>query len=65
MPSEKAKENKTLVAACTACGRVSSTELLRGMLLVEPRHRAIVPVCEDCLQTGWKLSPDRVVSVVS
>jgi len=31
MPSERAKENKTLTAQCAGCGKSFSTEMLRGM----------------------------------
>lgn len=58
MPSEKAKENKTLVATCRACGRPSSTEILHGLAVLERRRRTIIPVCEDCRRTGWKPPAD-------
>jgi hypothetical protein len=54
MPSEKAKENKQLVAACAACGKPFSTELLTGLVCGSGRDRRIVPVCEACLAAGWK-----------
>ena len=38
MPSEKAKENKTLTATCTACGKTVSAELIHGVR-IERDHR--------------------------
>ncbi|GIW40147.1 MAG: hypothetical protein KatS3mg076_0724 [Candidatus Binatia bacterium] len=54
MPSEKAKENKTLVAPCAACGRILSTELLVGIVLRRDGKRELVAVCEDCRSKGWE-----------
>jgi hypothetical protein len=53
MPSEKAKENKQLVAACAACGAQVSTELLTGVVVGHGRDRRIVPVCDACRAKGW------------
>jgi len=54
MPSEKAKENKQLVAACAACGKQMSTEMLTGVVVGVGRNRRIVPVCDPCRAKGWK-----------
>jgi hypothetical protein len=54
MPSEKAKENKQLVAACAACGKQVSTELLTGLVRGSGRNRRIVAVCDACIAAGWK-----------
>jgi NAD-dependent SIR2 family protein deacetylase len=54
MPSEKAKENKTLIAQCTACGKTVSAELMHGVLIERDHHRTIVPVCDACRQSGWQ-----------
>ena len=54
MPSEKAKENKTLAVQCTACGKTVSTELVHGVIIGRNRQRVSVPVCDDCLQNGWQ-----------
>jgi len=54
MPSEKAKENKTLTAQCTACGKTMSTELIQGMIVGENHRRTVVPVCDTCRQKGWQ-----------
>jgi hypothetical protein len=57
MPSEKAKENKQLVAPCAGCGKQHSTELLTGVVVGSGRNRRIVAVCEACRAKGW--TPDR------
>jgi NAD-dependent SIR2 family protein deacetylase len=54
MPSEKAKENKTLTAQCSACGKSVSTELIHGVLVERDGKRATVPVCDDCRAKGWQ-----------
>jgi uncharacterized protein with PIN domain len=54
MASEKAKENKTLVAQCTACGKTLSAELIRGVLVEHNGKRTTVPVCDDCREKGWQ-----------
>ena len=56
MPSEKAKENKQLVAPCAACGKQLSTELLTGVVVGRGRDRRIVAVCAACRDKGW--TPD-------
>jgi hypothetical protein len=53
MPSEKAKENKTLTSACAGCGKSFSTEMLRGVVEGRGRRRKIVPLCEACIAKGW------------
>jgi NAD-dependent SIR2 family protein deacetylase len=54
MTSEKAKENKTLIAQCTACGKTVSAELIHGVLIERDHRRTIVPVCDDCRHSGWQ-----------
>jgi uncharacterized protein with PIN domain len=54
MPSEKAKENKTLVALCTACGKTVSAELIHGVLIEQNGRRRTVAVCDACRQKGWQ-----------
>jgi hypothetical protein len=54
MPSEKAKENKQLVATCAACGKQLSTELLVGVIVGTGRGRRSVSVCESCRAAGWQ-----------
>jgi len=53
MPSEKAKENKTLVAECAACGSKLSTELIHGVRIERGGHATTVPVCDACRKKGW------------
>jgi NAD-dependent SIR2 family protein deacetylase len=54
MPSEKAKENKTLTAQCSACGKTLSTELIHGVEIERNHRRTTVPVCDACRQKGWQ-----------
>jgi hypothetical protein len=54
MPSEKAKENKTLSAVCEACGKSFSTEVmvsLGGRENGRPRQHV---VCIACVKGGWR-----------
>jgi len=52
MPSEKAKENKTLVAQCSVCGKTASAELIHGVLVEYNGKRLTVPVCDACREEG-------------
>jgi len=54
MPSEKAKENKTLSAECAACGKTVSTELIHGVRVERNGKRTTVPVCDACREKGWQ-----------
>ncbi len=54
MPSEKAKENKTLMAQCAACEETVSTELIHGVLVEHNGQRATVPICDGCREKGWR-----------
>lgn len=54
MPSEKAKENKTLTAQCSACGKLVSAELVHGVLVERNGKRNAIPVCDDCRGKGWQ-----------
>ena len=54
MASEKAKENKTLVAQCRACGKTLSAELIHGMLVEHNGKHITVPVCDECREAGWQ-----------
>ena len=54
MPSEKAKENKTLVAQCTACGKSVSAELIHGVRIERDGKRTTTAICDDCRQKGWQ-----------
>lgn len=54
MPSEKAKENKTLVATCAACNKPVSTE---SMVSLRGREDGVVKsfnVCVPCANEGWR-----------
>ena len=65
MPSEKAKENKKLVASCAACGKTLSTELLTGLVVGVPPKRQLVAVCQPCLDAGWLPPPAEAGSSTS
>jgi len=52
MPSERAKENKQLVAPCAACAKVMSAEMLTGVVVGHGRGAHIVAVCEPCRAKG-------------
>jgi hypothetical protein len=54
MPSEKAKENKTLTAQCSACGKTLSTELIHGVEIERNHRRTTVAICDACRQSGWQ-----------
>jgi hypothetical protein len=58
MPSEKAKENKTLVGQCLACGKSLSTELIHGVLIERQGRRTTTPICDACRAQGWQ-PPDE------
>jgi hypothetical protein len=58
MPSERAKENKTLTSACAGCGKAFSTEMLRGVVVGVSRHRKMVALCDTCLAKGWPPPPE-------
>jgi hypothetical protein len=57
MPSERAKENKTLTSQCAGCGKSFSTEMLRGIVEGVGRQRKIIPLCDPCLAKGWPPPP--------
>ena len=54
MAGEKAKENKALVAQCTACEKTLSVELMQGRVIRRNGKRSTVPVCEACAAKGWQ-----------
>lgn len=54
MPSEKAKENKTLVAQCTACGKTLSSELIHSVIIERDGRRRAIAVCDACREQGWQ-----------
>ena len=54
MPSNKAKENKALVATCVACNKPVSTESAVSMTGVEDGHPRQFTVCIACANGGWR-----------
>lgn len=60
MPSEKAKENKTLTAQCQVCSRSVSTELIHGVRVQHGTRAVLIPVCDACRTAGWQPPVDAV-----
>lgn len=54
MPSEKAKENKALVATCAACNKSVPTESAVALGGVEDSRRKQFIVCVPCANKGWR-----------
>jgi len=54
MPSEKAKDNKALVATCVACNKVVSTESMVSLLGRENGKFKQFDVCFVCANGGWR-----------
>jgi uncharacterized protein with PIN domain len=54
MPSEKAKDNKALVATCASCGKSISTESAVALTGVEERRHKNFVVCITCANGGWR-----------
>ncbi len=54
MASEKAKENKTLVAQCAACGQTVSTELIHGVRIQRGLRTTTIAICDTCRLKGWQ-----------
>ncbi|HTY55868.1 MAG TPA: hypothetical protein VMB26_11730 [Candidatus Binataceae bacterium] len=54
MPSEKAKENKALVATCVACQKPVSTEMMVALTGSENGKRQQFAVCVACADNGWR-----------
>ena len=54
MPSEKAKDNKALVAPCTACNKILSTELMVSLAGRENDRLKQFAVCIICADGGWR-----------
>jgi hypothetical protein len=54
MPSEKAKENKTLAVECGACGKSVSTELARSVIVRKQGRHVAFTVCDECRAKGWQ-----------
>ncbi|MFZ0658063.1 MAG: hypothetical protein WBE78_07180 [Candidatus Binataceae bacterium] len=54
MPSEKAKDNKSLVVTCAACGKPVSTESAVALMGAEDGRRKQSVVCVTCANKGWR-----------
>ena len=54
MPSEKAKDNKSLIATCVACNKPVSTEIAVSLAGVENGRRKVSVVCVACANKGWR-----------
>jgi hypothetical protein len=54
MPSEKAKDNKTLVATCIACQKTLSTEMMVSLSGREDGRVKQYSVCIPCANGGWR-----------
>jgi hypothetical protein len=54
MPSEKAKDNKTLVATCISCNKTLSTELMVSLAGRENGRAKQYSVCIACADGGWR-----------
>ena len=54
MPSEKAKENKSLSATCVACNKPVATESAVNLAGVEDGRRKFSIVCVACANKGWR-----------
>jgi hypothetical protein len=54
MPSEKAKENKSLVATCVACNKPVSTESAVALTGSENGTRKQFVVCIPCANKGFR-----------
>jgi hypothetical protein len=54
MPSEKAKDNKALVAICAACHKTLSTELMVSLAGRENGRARQFAVCITCADSGWR-----------
>lgn len=57
MASEKAKENRTLVATCEVCGAVRSVEVMQAVVVRRDGRRVLRPVCDDCRAAGRRPAP--------
>lgn len=54
MPSDRAKDNKSLVATCVACGKSVSTESAVALAGVEEGRRKQFVACVACANNGWR-----------
>jgi len=54
MPSDKAKENKSLVATCVSCGKPVSTESMVSLVGRDNGIAKQFSVCVVCANGGWR-----------
>ena len=54
MPSEKAKDNKALVATCVACQKSLSTEVMVSLSGRDDGRLKQFTVCVPCANGGWR-----------
>jgi len=54
MPSEKAKDNKALVATCAACQKSLSTEVMVSLSGRDNGRLRQFTVCVPCANGGWR-----------
>ena len=54
MPSDKAKENKSLVATCVACSKPVSTESMVSLPGRDNGAAKQYSVCVVCANGGWR-----------
>jgi hypothetical protein len=54
MPSEKAKDNKALVATCAACQKSLSTEVMVSLSGRDNGRSRQFTVCVPCANGGWR-----------
>ena len=54
MPSEKAKENKSLVATCSGCNKSVSTEMAVSLPGFADGRRKQFVVCIPCANQGFR-----------
>ena len=54
MPSDKAKQNKALMATCVACNKPVSTESAVSLTGIEDGHHKQFVVCNVCANKGWR-----------
>ena len=54
MPSERAKDNKALIATCVACNKPVSTEIMVSLLGFENGKYKQFSVCIACANDGWR-----------
>jgi len=54
MPSEKAKDNKALVATCAACQKSFSPEVMVSLPGLDGGRSKHYAVCVACADQGWR-----------